>query len=88
MTKAALMKQFKVAHAVSLGGAFEGFSEYNERSTATSFHKAVQQAARAAAKEAKKKGKKDPEWFEVSRVRVLVGNPNVKVYGITITPSG
>jgi hypothetical protein len=65
--------------------AFEGFSEYNEDSTAESFHAAVKQAAKAAADEAGPGS--DPEWFEVSRVRILVGNPNVKVYGATITQS-
>lgn len=66
--------------------AFEGFSEYNEDSTAESFHAAVRAAAKAAA-DAAEKGS-DPEWYEVTRVRILVGNPNVKVYGATITATG
>ena len=28
-----------------------------------------------------------PAWFEVTRIRILVGNPNVKVLGATITKS-
>lgn len=71
--------------------SFEGFSEYNENSDSESFHRAVQQAARAAAvaaQEAAEDGTPDPEWYEVTRVRILVGNPNVKVYGVTITSTG
>ena len=66
--------------------AFEGFSTFNDDSSAESFHEAVKAAARAAAHAAPKGS--DPEWFEVTRVRILVGNPNVKVYGATITATG
>jgi len=66
--------------------AFEGFSEYDEDSTAESFHAAVRAAAKAAADAAEPGA--DPEWYEVTRVRILVGNPNVKVYGATITATG
>jgi hypothetical protein len=65
--------------------AYEGFSEYNEDSTAESLHAAVKSAAMAAANAAAPGS--DPEWFEVTRVRILVGNPNVKVYAATITAS-
>jgi hypothetical protein len=65
--------------------AYEGFSEYNEDSTAESLHAAVRSAARAAANAAAPGS--DPEWFEVTRVRILVGNPNVKIYAATITAS-
>lgn len=68
--------------------AFHGFSEYNEQSTSESFHKAVQQAAFAAAAAAREEGRTEPEWFEVSRVRILVGNPNVKLYAATIVSTG
>jgi flavin-binding protein dodecin len=66
--------------------AFEGFSTFNDDSTAESFHEAVKAAAKAAANAAPEGS--DPEWFEVTRVRILVGNPNVKVYGATITATG
>lgn len=66
--------------------AFEGFSTFNDDSTAESFHEAVKAAAKAAANAATEGA--DPEWFEVTRVRILVGNPNVKVYGATITATG
>lgn len=66
--------------------AFEGFSEFTEESTAETFHRAVLAAAKAAAAAAGPGA--DPEWYEVTRVRVLVGNPNVKVYGATITATG
>jgi hypothetical protein len=66
--------------------AYEGFSEYNEDSTAESFHAAVRAAAKAAADDSS--FGPDPEWFEVTRVRILVGNPNVKLYAATITASG
>jgi flavin-binding protein dodecin len=83
----------KVSYPKPRGGrtpAFEGFSKYRDQSDAESFHEAVQQAAHAAAialKRAHKGAAFDPAWFEVSEVRVLVGNPNVKVYGVVITPS-
>jgi len=66
--------------------AYEGFSEYNEDSTAESLHAAIRAAAKAAAQDSS--FGPDPEWFEVTRVRILVGNPNVKLYGATITASG
>lgn len=68
--------------------AYEGFSKYDEDSSAESFHHAVRAAAKAAAEDPSFGG--DPEWFEVTRVRILVGNPNVKVYSATIaaTSSG
>lgn len=70
--------------------SYEGFSAYNDNSTAVSFINAVKAAAKVAAKDTDKDGISDdgvelPAWFEVTRIRVLVGNPNVKVLGATIT---
>lgn len=86
VTKEEYMETFREPLARSR--SFEGFSEYNEESTAESFHRAVQQAARAAADAAAREGRTDPEWFEVTRVRILVGNPNVKIYSAVITGTG
>lgn len=68
--------------------AYKGFSKFNENSTAASFHEAVKQAAEAAARAAGKENVDLPAWFEVTRVQVLVGNPNVKVYGVEGTWTG
>ncbi|MBA2740750.1 MAG: hypothetical protein H0U46_01910 [Actinobacteria bacterium] len=85
MTKDEAKKRFGKPQGRRAGRAFEGFSEYNDHSTVASFHTAVQGAAKAAAAAAKREGRRDPEWFEVSQVRILVGNPNVKVYHVVIT---
>lgn len=85
MTKEEYMKEFSEARGEP-ARAFEGFSTYSDDSTAESFHEAVKAAAKTAA-DAAPNGS-DPEWFEVTRVRILVGNPNVKVYGATITATG
>jgi len=82
--KAAYMKEFSEPRG-GVARAYEGFSEYNEDSTAESFHSAVRAAAKAAAEDPSFGS--DPEWFEVTRLRILVGNPNVKVYAATITAS-
>lgn len=67
--------------------SYEGFSVWNENSTAASFHQAVLAAAAEAAEDSGRAGIELPAWFEVTRVRILVGNPNVKVYGATVTKS-
>lgn len=85
MTKADFKKYFKNPIGRKAERTFEGFSAYNENSTAASFHRAVQAAAQAAAAEAKKHGHTEPEWYQLSEVRILVGNPNVKVYNAVIT---
>jgi len=73
---------------------FEGFSEFSDDTDETAFHRAMKKAAKAAAEAAKEEASEaaggeettpDPEWFEVTRVRILVGNPNIKVCGVTIT---
>ena len=81
-------EEYMEAVAEPRGGAtraYEGFSNYNEDSTAESLHAAIKAAAKAAAGDSSFGG--NPEWFEVTRIRILVGNPNVKVYGATITAS-
>ena len=65
--------------------SFVGASEFNDESTAESFHDAVKDAAKEAARVLEEEGEPLPQSFEVSRVRILVGNPNVKVYEVTIT---
>jgi hypothetical protein len=75
---------------------FEGFSEFSDDTDETAFHRAMKKAAKAAADaaiaaanegvgEEDQRTIPDPEWFEVARVRILVGNPNIKVLGVTIT---
>jgi hypothetical protein len=59
--------------------AFEGVSEYNDESSAASLHQAIQNAA----KEAADKGATGD--YEVTRIQIVVGNPNVKVYRAEIT---
>jgi hypothetical protein len=81
--------QYQKRHAVPdamRAVSYEGFSTYDDHNTAASLHEAVQAAAKKAAREARRDGVALPEWYEVTRVRILVGNPNVKVYGATIAP--
>jgi hypothetical protein len=78
------MKAHKAAKAVS-APSYEGFSSYNDNSTAASFQNALKEAAREAVKKAGADSVDLPAWYEVTRVRILVGNPNVKVLGATIT---
>lgn len=65
--------------------AFEGVSEYSDDSSAESFHQAIQQAAKEAARVLADEGEELPQVFEVSRLQVVVGNPNVKLYRAVIT---
>jgi hypothetical protein len=73
--------------------SFEGFSEFSDDTDETAFHRAMKKAAKAAAEAAREEATEAagvdttpaPEWYEVARVRVLVGNPNIKVLGVTIT---
>jgi hypothetical protein len=65
--------------------AFEGFSTGSDESTAQSLHEAIQEAAREAARVLADEGEELPQVFELSRIRVAVGNPNVKWYSATIT---
>jgi hypothetical protein len=67
--------------------SYEGFSSYNDDSTVESFQDALKAAAKAAVRRARADGVELPAWYEVTRVRILVGNPNVKVLGATITKS-
>lgn len=85
MTVDEYKKRYAKAQGRRAGRAFEGFSKFNNNSTVEAFHEATQAAAKAAATAAKREGRRAPEWFEVSQVRILVGNPNVKVYHVVIT---
>lgn len=65
---------------------FQGISQFNNESTAESLHEAIQNAARAAATHLELSDDMTAD-FEVSRIQIVVGNPNVKVYKAVITPS-
>lgn len=73
--------------------AFEGRSDWKVRSDERDFHVAVQRAAIAAARAASEAGdvgedgKINEAWYEISRVRILIGNPNVKIFSVAITKS-
>jgi predicted DNA repair protein MutK len=78
-----------IPHGKGKGGkftGFEGISKFNDKSTAESLHEAIQNAAKAAATHLKLSGSMTAD-FEVSRIQIVVGNPNVKVYRVVITPS-
>ena len=64
------------------GRSYEGRSEPKEFSDWRDLHLAVQRAAKAAAADL---GDGEEAWFELSRLRVWVGNPNVKIYSATLT---
>jgi hypothetical protein len=64
--------------------AYEGRSDPKEFSDWRDLHLAVQRAAKAAAANLQPD---EEAWFEVSRVRVWVGNPNIKIYSATMTKS-
>jgi hypothetical protein len=63
-------------------------SEYNDDSSAASLHQAIQQAAKEAARALTEEGQPLPQVFELSRIQVVVGNPNVKIFVATITQGG
>jgi hypothetical protein len=65
--------------------AFVGVSEFNDESSAANLHQAIQQAAEQAARVLAEEGEQLPQEFEVSRIQVVVGNPNVKMYTAVIT---
>lgn len=85
MSESQYKKQYAKPRGRRAGRAYEGFSKYSDQSTVAAFHEALQAAAKVAANAAKREGRKAPEWFDVSHVRILVGNPNVKVYHVVIT---
>jgi hypothetical protein len=60
--------------------SYPGDSDRKENSDWRDLHLAVQRAAKRAAKDLG-----EEEWFEVSRIQVLVGNPNVKIYSVTLS---
>ena len=81
-------QKFKRAHRTVKSvpaPSYEGFSAYSDESTAASFIIALKAAAKDAEKQASADKVDLPAWYEVTRIRVLVGNPNVKVLGATIT---
>lgn len=86
------LQEFFGAHRADRVPTYEGFSPYSDETQVESFIDAVRDAALLAAKDTNKDGISDdgvhlPAWFEVTRFRILVGNPNVKVLGATITKS-
>jgi hypothetical protein len=64
------------------GKSYEGRSNRSDQSDWRDFHLAVQRAAAAAAADL---GPGEEDWLEVSRMRVRVGNPNVKIYSVFLT---
>lgn len=68
------------------GKSYEGRSDRKELSDWRDLHLAVQRAAKAAAADLPPG---EEQWLEITRLRVLVGNPNVKIYSIFLgaTPS-
>jgi hypothetical protein len=67
--------------------SYEGFSPYTDESGPEAFILALRAASKAAVRRARTDGVELPGWYEITRVRILVGNPNVKVLGTTITKS-
>ena len=74
-----------IPRGASRGGAieaFEGVSEFRDENDAQSLHDAIQEAARAAAQKLQPGETAD---FDISRLQIVVGNPNVKAYRVEIT---
>jgi hypothetical protein len=69
--------------------SFPGDSDWKVHSDWRDLHLAIQRAAKKAAQELNL-GPHDEVLFDVSHIRVLVGNPNVKIYSVilTKTPGG
>jgi hypothetical protein len=61
---------------------YTGRSDRDEVSTWRDLHLAVQRAAAVAARDL---DKGEEAWFELSRLQVKVGNPNIKIYSATLT---
>jgi hypothetical protein len=62
--------------------SYPGDSDRKENSDWRDLHLAVQRAAKSAAKDL---GPGEEAWFEISRLQVLVGNPNIKIYSATLS---
>lgn len=62
--------------------SYPGDSDRKENSDWRDLHLALQRAAKLAARDLENG---EEAWFEVSRLQVLVGNPNIKVYSATLT---
>jgi hypothetical protein len=61
---------------------YEGRSDRDDASSWRDLHLAVQRAGAVAARELENG---EEAWFEISRIRVKVGNPNIKIYSVTLT---
>jgi hypothetical protein len=68
--------------------AFEGVSEFSDDTTAESLIQALREAAKEAAPHLRPPPGQETELFDVTRIQIEVGNPNVKVLRVEITPSG
>jgi hypothetical protein len=66
------------------GKSYEGRSDWKVHSDWRDLHLAVQRAAKVAAADLTDD---EEAWFELSHLRILVGNPNVKIYSATLTKS-
>jgi hypothetical protein len=61
---------------------YTGRSDWDDVSSWRDLHLAVQRAAAVAARDL---DEGEEAWFEVSRIQVKVGNPNIKIYSATLT---
>jgi hypothetical protein len=61
---------------------YKGKSDRDDVSTWRDLHLAIQRAAAVAARDL---DDGEEAWFEVSRLQVKVGNPNIKTYSATLT---
>jgi hypothetical protein len=73
--------------------AFEGRSDPKRGSDERDLHVAIQRASLAAARAAKMDADSrgvevQDEWYEITRVRVLVSNPSVKMFSVEMTKGG
>ena len=64
------------------GKTYEGRSDRKDLSDWKDLHLAVQRASKAAAADLQSG---EERWFEITRLRVLVGNPNVKIYNVFLS---
>jgi hypothetical protein len=61
---------------------YTGRSDRDDVSSWRDLHLAIQRAAAVAARDLEEG---EEAWFEVSRLQVKVGNPNIKIYSATLT---
>jgi flavin-binding protein dodecin len=86
MARGTLNEEGNEAGGRKLASRFEGVSAFNDTSSATDLHEAIQQAAKAAATELGLTPE-DTRVFEITKIQVEVGNPNVKVYRVEMKES-